>query len=66
MLGETEPLGSCHGCPSSAVTMKQTIEEAILAMAPDATAIEVEGASVGPTVTADGLVMISLPVLPGA
>ena len=35
--------GSCHGCPSSAVTMKQTIEEAILAKAPDVTAVEVEG-----------------------
>jgi Fe-S cluster biogenesis protein NfuA len=56
--------GSCHGCPSSALTMKQTIEEAILAKAPDVTAIEVEGTSEGPTVTADGRVLISLPVLP--
>jgi Fe-S cluster biogenesis protein NfuA len=35
--------GSCHGCPSSAQTLKQTIEEAIYERAPDATAIEVEG-----------------------
>jgi Fe-S cluster biogenesis protein NfuA len=35
--------GSCHGCPSSAQTLKQTIEEAINERAPDATAIEVEG-----------------------
>lgn len=35
--------GSCHGCPSSATTMKHSIEEAIAAAAPDATAIEVEG-----------------------
>src|ERR1700733_11482638 len=35
--------GSCHGCPSSAMTLKSTIEEAILEKAPDAAAIEVEG-----------------------
>jgi Fe-S cluster biogenesis protein NfuA len=35
--------GSCHGCPSSAMTLKQTIEEAIMEKAPDAAAIEVEG-----------------------
>jgi len=33
--------GSCHGCPSSAQTLKQTIEEAIFEIAPDLTAIEV-------------------------
>jgi Fe-S cluster biogenesis protein NfuA len=33
--------GSCHGCPSSAQTLKQTIEEAIFEIAPDVTAIEV-------------------------
>jgi Fe-S cluster biogenesis protein NfuA len=36
--------GSCDGCPSSAATLKHTIEEAIYAAAPDVTAIEVEGA----------------------
>jgi Fe-S cluster biogenesis protein NfuA len=35
--------GSCHGCPSSAMTLKQTIEEAIMEKAPDAVGIEVEG-----------------------
>jgi Fe-S cluster biogenesis protein NfuA len=58
-------LGSCHGCPSSAVTMKQTIEEAIFARAPDVTAIELEdeaGAN-GPTVTPDGRILISLPII---
>jgi Fe-S cluster biogenesis protein NfuA len=34
--------GSCHGCPSSAATLKQTIEEAIYDKAPDVTNIEVE------------------------
>ncbi len=35
--------GNCNGCPSSSVTMRQTIEEAIHAHAPEVTAIEVEG-----------------------
>ncbi len=56
--------GSCHGCPSSAITMKQTIEEAILAKAPDATAVEVEGQADQPMVTPDGRTLISLPILP--
>ena len=41
-------LGSCHGCPSSAMTLKNAIEEAIYAAAPDATAIEVEGVAEPP------------------
>jgi Fe-S cluster biogenesis protein NfuA len=35
--------GSCHGCPSSAATLKNTIEEAIMAAAPDVASIEVAG-----------------------
>jgi Fe-S cluster biogenesis protein NfuA len=35
--------GSCHGCGSSALTLKQTIEEAIYNAAPDLTTLEVEG-----------------------
>lgn len=35
--------GSCHGCPSSAMTLKLAIEEAIYEAAPDVAAIEVEG-----------------------
>jgi Fe-S cluster biogenesis protein NfuA len=55
--------GSCHGCPSSAVTMKQTIEEAILGKAPDALAVEVEGAIThAPAPEADEL-RVALPVL---
>jgi Fe-S cluster biogenesis protein NfuA len=34
--------GSCKGCPSSAMTLKQTIEEAIHEKAPDIAGIEVE------------------------
>jgi Fe-S cluster biogenesis protein NfuA len=55
--------GSCHGCPSSAVTMRQTIEEAILGRAPDVIAIEVEGEASSPSTTPDGqpLVFLSSP-----
>jgi Fe-S cluster biogenesis protein NfuA len=34
--------GSCHGCPSSAVTLRQTIENAVMEKAPDVAGIEVE------------------------
>ncbi len=35
-------VGNCHGCPSSAVTMNQAVEEAICEFAPDVVAVEVE------------------------
>ena len=35
--------GNCHGCPSSLLTLKFSIEEAIYAAAPDVTSLEVEG-----------------------
>jgi len=35
--------GSCHGCPSSAMTLKHAIEQAIHEAAPDVTAIVVDG-----------------------
>src|SRR5262245_32077772 len=35
--------GNCHGCPSSAETLRHLIEQAIYEAAPDAKAIEVEG-----------------------
>ena len=56
--------GSCKGCPSSAVTMKQTIEEAILAKAPDLIGLVVEGSlDAERSVTDDGRVLVTLPVL---
>ncbi len=44
--------GSCHGCPSSAVTLRELIETAIYNAAPDVASIEVEGvvASGGPVI----------------
>jgi Fe-S cluster biogenesis protein NfuA len=55
--------GSYDGCPSSAVTMRQTIEEAILGKAPDVTAVEVEGLAEAPAATAAGPPRVALPVL---
>lgn len=56
--------GSCKGCPSSAITMKQTIEEAVLAKAPDVTGVLVEGSlDTDNSVTDDGRVLVALPVL---
>jgi Fe-S cluster biogenesis protein NfuA len=37
--------GNCHGCPSSILTLKFSIEEALYAAAPDVTSLEVEGAA---------------------
>jgi Fe-S cluster biogenesis protein NfuA len=45
--------GSCRGCPSSAMTLKVAIEEAIQKTAPDLVGIEAEGAvEPGPGATA--------------
>jgi Fe-S cluster biogenesis protein NfuA len=35
--------GSCHGCPSSAATLRQTIETAIYDAAPDVAEVRVDG-----------------------
>ncbi len=35
--------GSCHGCPSSSLTLRNAIEEAILEFAPDVARLEVSG-----------------------
>jgi Fe-S cluster biogenesis protein NfuA len=55
-------VGSCDGCPSSAVTLKHAIEEAITAAAPDAAGIEVEGLTNGQPAAARPS-RIALPVL---
>jgi Fe-S cluster biogenesis protein NfuA len=54
--------GNCHGCPSSAATMKMTIEEAILAHAPEVASIEVQGLNAGHK-TPDGRALVELSVL---
>lgn len=40
--------GSCHGCPSSTLTVKLAIEKAIMAAAPEVTRIDVEGVAERP------------------
>jgi Fe-S cluster biogenesis protein NfuA len=52
--------GSCHGCPSSAMTLKNAIEEAIYAAAPDVAAIEVEGVVDAPVHPSHLLPIVSL------
>jgi Fe-S cluster biogenesis protein NfuA/nitrite reductase/ring-hydroxylating ferredoxin subunit len=43
--------GSCKSCPSSSMTLKLAIEEAIMAAAPDVIAIEAEGVTEQPAPT---------------
>ena len=55
--------GSCHSCPSSTITMQQTVEQAILDKAPEVTRVAVEGLSETPPLpTSDGS-RIALPLL---
>lgn len=49
--------GSCHGCPSSALTLKDAIEKAIYEAAPDVAAIILDGEAPAPPPT--GLVALS-------
>jgi Fe-S cluster biogenesis protein NfuA len=51
--------GSCHSCPSSSATLQSTVEQAIYAAAPDATAILVEGAEAQAETTSAGFVQIA-------
>ena len=57
-------VGSCDGCPSSAVTMRQTIEQAVYGRAPEVTAIEVDGlAEHRPAMPEDGTARVALPMV---
>jgi Fe-S cluster biogenesis protein NfuA len=54
--------GSCHGCPSSLLTLQLSIEKEIMDLAPDVVGIEVEGLAdqpVAPTLAPDGFVPIA-------
>jgi Fe-S cluster biogenesis protein NfuA len=55
--------GSCHSCPSSTQTMKQTIEEAIYGKAPEVTAIEVEGLTIDSSAQENGKMRLALPIV---
>jgi Fe-S cluster biogenesis protein NfuA len=56
-------LGSCEGCPSSAMTLRLAIEEAIFEKAPDVTAIEVDAMATNGHVAKDREARILLPIL---
>lgn len=45
--------GSCDGCPSSLLTVKNAVEAAIMKVAPDVTCIEVQGMVDHPTAAAN-------------
>jgi len=50
--------GSCRSCPSSAMTLKLAIEEAIYAAAPDVIEIRAEGVAQAPAALQSGFVQI--------
>lgn len=50
--------GNCGGCPSSQRTLKFTVEEAVYAVAPEVTAIHVEGTAEGRAPAPAGFVAI--------
>jgi len=51
--------GSCHGCPSSTMTLKLAIEEAILKAAPDLDGIDAEGVAEPPPPIPTGFIPAS-------
>ena len=54
--------GNCNGCPSSAATLRSTIEEAIYEKAPDIAGIEVEQAP-EKAIVASASARVALPLL---
>jgi Fe-S cluster biogenesis protein NfuA len=50
--------GSCHSCPSSAITLKNTIEQAIFDKAPDVTAIHETNLEEAPKPSINGFVPV--------
>ncbi len=59
--------GTCDGCASSAVTLKHSIEEAILRAAPELHGVEADGVSAQPQLLQIGtLAAAPGPCLPGA
>ena len=52
--------GSCQGCPSSTLTLKSAIEEAIFKAAPDVMSIEAEGVNDTPQIPSNFIPLTSL------
>ena len=57
--------GSCSGCPSSAVTLKLAIEEAIFKAAPDVESVEAEDPGAEPAPAVSGIPLPIVQVAPG-
>jgi Fe-S cluster biogenesis protein NfuA len=58
--------GSCHGCPSSRVTLESTIEQEIYAAAPEVTSIVVEGLVEAEPQSASGFVPVDSVAINGS
>lgn len=58
--------GSCHGCPSSRVTLRSSIEQEILRAAPEITEILVEGLAEEPPAAKRGFVPVESLAINGA
>jgi Fe-S cluster biogenesis protein NfuA/nitrite reductase/ring-hydroxylating ferredoxin subunit len=52
--------GSCSGCPSSSMTLKLAIEDAIFKAAPDVEEVRAEGAVSSPAAPASGLLQLEM------
>ncbi len=52
--------GSCHGCPSSTLTLRQSIEQALCELAPDVLELRVEGIAGEHAAPATGIVALEL------
>ncbi|HEY4001085.1 MAG TPA: NifU family protein [Candidatus Xenobia bacterium] len=57
--------GTCHGCPSSSVTMKLAVEKAIMEAVPEALRIQVEGQAEQPEVMHGDWLPVAETVPPG-
>ena len=55
--------GTCKTCPSSSMTLKLAIEEAIYAAAPDVVSIEAQNVTEEPPVAESGFVQIGRPAM---
>lgn len=55
--------GSCHSCPSSAATMRQTVEEAIYGRAPEVIGVELEEELEDESPAQNGQARVALPLL---
>jgi Fe-S cluster biogenesis protein NfuA len=55
--------GSCESCPSSAITMRQTIEGAVYARAPEVETVELEPSASMLSESTNGHIRMALPIV---